>query len=495
MFLDRIVAQTRIDLEQRKQEYPLEEMQRLAASQPAPRDLLTALLPVPQTGSPQDSKAQVRLIAEVKRASPSKGMLAPHLDPVALARTYEAHGAAAISVLTEPHFFLGSPAYLTAIKEAVSVPVLRKDFIIDEYQVYEARTWGADAILLICAILDDMQLQHLLTVAHQQQMRCLVEVHNIEETQRAVAAGARIIGVNSRDLVTFQMHPYLIRDLRQFIPADRVVVAESGIHSAADTRRLTRYDVQAMLVGESLVKSDNVAGQMQKLLQGANESRQVKICGLRTPEHIRVAIDAGADMLGLVFYKPSHRYVQPQQIRQTLEACGYFAPNDGFSLPDLVGVFVNEEASFIHDVAQQVGLHFIQLHGTESPEFCASMQQPVLKAVHLRNDEDRDKIEAYQEAVWRILLDTPTPSWGGTGETHNWQLARSVAQEMPILLAGGLTPENVEEAITQVRPWGVDVSSGVETNKVKDSAKILAFIEHVRNADTVSPLLERQRIF
>src|SRR6266700_820909 len=428
MFLDRIVAQTRIDLEQRKQEYPLEEMQRLAASPPAPHDLLTALLPVPQTGSPQDSKAQVRLIAEVKRASPSKGMLAPHLDPVALAQTYEANGAAVISVLTEPDFFLGSPAYLTAIKRAVSVPVLRKDFIVDEYQVYEARAWGADAILLICAILDDVQLRHLLAVAHQQQMRCLVEVHN-----------------------------------------------------AAYARRLASYDVQAMIVGESLVKSDDVAGQMQKLLQGANASTQVKICGLRTPEHIRVAIDAGADMLGLVFYKPSHRYVQPEQIRQTLEACGYFAPNDGFSLPDLVGVFVNEEASFIHDVAQQVGLHFIQLHGTESPEFCASMQQPVLKAVHLRNDEDRDKIEAYQEAVWRILLDTPTPSWGGTGETHNWQLARSVAQEMPILLAGGLTPENVEEAITQVCPWGVDVSSGVETNKVKDTGKIRAFTEKVRS--------------
>src|SRR2546426_3681957 len=318
MFLDRIVAQTRIDLEQHKQEHPLEEMQRLAASQPAPRDLLTALCP-------QGSKAQVRLIAEVKRASPSKGLLAPHLDPLVLARTYEAHGAAAISVLTEPHFFLGSPAYLTAIKRAVSVPVLRKDFIVDEYQVYEARAWGADAILLICAILDDVQLRHLLAVAHQQQMRCLVEVHNVDEMQRAVAAGARIIGVNSRDLVTFQMHPYLIRDLRQLIPADRVVVAESGIHNAADARRLARYDVQAMLVGESLVKSDNVAGQMQKLLQGANESRQVKICGLRTPEHIRVAIDAGADMLGLVFYKPSHRYVQPEQIRQTLEACGYFA--------------------------------------------------------------------------------------------------------------------------------------------------------------------------
>src|SRR5256714_8519473 len=301
MFLDRIISQTRIDLEQRKLIVPFEEQQRLAHVQGTPRDLLQSL----------KVQARIGLIAEVKRASPSKGIFALDIDPVELAQIYAANGATAISVLTEPHFFLGSFDDLAAIKQAVHVPVLCKDFIVDEYQVYEARAWGADAILLICAILDDVQLRHLLAVAHQQQMRCLVEVHNVDEMQRAVAAGARIIGVNSRDLVTFQMHPYLMRELRQLIPADRVVVAESGIHNAADARRLARYDVQAMLVGESLVKSDDVAGQMHKLLQGANASTQVKICGLRTPEHIRVAIDARADILGLVFYKPSHRYVQP----------------------------------------------------------------------------------------------------------------------------------------------------------------------------------------
>ncbi len=304
MFLDRIVTQTRIDLEQRKQELPLDTVITLAHAQPAPRDLFAALR----------TSNGVRLIAEVKRASPSKGMLAPHLDPVELARTYETHGAAAISVLTEPHFFLGSPAYLTNIKQAVNVPVLRKDFIVDEYQVYEARAWGADAILLICAILDDTQLRHLLSVAHQQGMRCLVEVHSVVEAQRAVAAGAMIIGVNSRDLVTFEMHPSLIRELRQIIPADRVIVAESGIHTEADARRLARYDVDAMLVGESLVVSSNVPAQMQTLLRGANESTQVKICGLRTPEALQAAIDAGADMLGFIFYKPSHRYISPEQI-------------------------------------------------------------------------------------------------------------------------------------------------------------------------------------
>lgn len=470
MFLERIVALTKTDLEERKRLLPLEEVQRLAVAQPTPRDLLEALRP--------GSKKGVRLIAEVKRASPSKGILAPYLDPVGLARTYEANGAAAISVLTEPHFFLGAPEYLAAIKRTVSVPVLRKDFIIDEYQVFEARMWGADAILLICAILDDTQLCHLLKVAHDLRMRCLVEVHTANEAQRAVSAGAVIIGVNSRDLVTFQMNPNLTRELRPLIPEDRVVVAESGIHSAADTRRLARYDVQAMLVGESLVVSQDIAIQMRILLEGANESVQVKICGLFTVEQLHAAIDAGADMLGLMFYEPSPRYIEPKVAHELLKKF-----DDGRIAPDIVGVFVNKETSFVNDVAEEVGLHIVQLHGNEPPEFCLQIKRPVIKGLRLSSTADQGLIESYGETSWRILLDTPTAKWGGTGETHDWDLARSVAQQMPILLAGGLTPENVAEAIQHVRPWGVDVSSGVETNRVKDAEKMRAFVEQARGKD------------
>ncbi len=472
MFLDRIVTQTIKDVEQRKQVCPLEEIQRRAIAQPRPRDFLDAFEP----------RSKVHLIAEVKRASPSKGMLAPHIDPVELARTYEANGAAAISVLTEPHFFLGSPEYLIAIKQAVGVPVLRKDFIVDEYQVYEARSWGADAILLICAILDDLQLRHLLNVAHEQHMRCLVEVHSLEEAQRAIAAGVLIIGVNSRDLVTFQMNPYLIREIRQVIPANCVVVAESGIHTEADARRLARYDVQAMLVGESLVISNDVLAQMHTLLQGANASTQVKICGLRTPQPVDAAVEAGADMLGFIFYEPSHRYIQPQQVQRLLSVSESFSnPGTGQTKPDLVGVFVNKEADFINDVAEQAGLHFVQLHGTESPEFCQQIKCPVIKALQIHSEADLELVQRYRYTVWRLLLDTPTTAWGGTGMTHDWNLAYKVAQESPILLAGGLTIENIADALQQVHPWGIDVSSGVETKKQKDSGKIRAFVKNVRN--------------
>ncbi len=472
MFLDHIVSQTRADLEQRKQQMSLSEVQRLAVALPKPLDSLEALRSGPK----------IRLIAEVKRASPSKGLLAPHLDPVELARTYAAYGAAAISVLTEPHFFLGSPAHLTAIKQAVSIPVLCKDFIIDEYQVFEARAWGADAILLICAILDDSQLRHLLKVAHDLRMHCLVEVHSSEEALRAVATGAVIIGVNSRDLVTFQMNPHLLRELRPLIPADRVVIAESGIHTEADARRLARYDVQAMLVGESLVISQDIPAQMRALLHGANKSVQVKICGLRTIDQLHAAIDAGADMLGLVFYEPSPRYIHPQEAHHLLKTF-----DEGQLVPDITGVFVNKQVDFINDIAEQLGLHVVQLHGDESPEFCQQIKPPVIKGLRLESTADLDKVKAYKHTTWRILLDTPTTKWGGSGETHDWTIARSIAQQTPILLAGGLTPENVAEAIQQVRPWGVDVSSGVETNRVKDIEKIQAFVQHVRektNANT-----------
>jgi len=473
MFLDRIVTQTRLDLEQRKTEVPLEDMTRRAAAQPAPRDLFAFIKP---------GDTSIKLIAEVKRASPSKGLLAPDLDPVALARTYETHGAAMISVLTEPHFFLGAPAYLTAIKKAVHVPVLCKDFIIDDYQVYAARAWGADVILLICAILSDEQLRRLLDIARSLHMRCLVEVHSADETRRAVSAGAMLIGVNSRDLATFNMNPYLIRELRPLIPRDRVIVAESGIHSAADARRLARYDIQAMLVGESLVKAGDVPGQMQALLKGANDSTQVKICGLRTKEHLNAAIEAGADLLGLVFYPLSHRYILPEQARSLLDSSVHFSSARPEAAPDLVGVFVNEDAAFINDVAQQVGLQFVQLHGDEPPEYCAKINRPVIKALRLQNGADSMLINAYHKAVWRVMLDTPTPQWGGTGETHDWQLARAVARTTSIILAGGLTPENVAEAIRQVHPWGIDVSSGVETNRQKDTAKIRMFVENARFA-------------
>jgi indole-3-glycerol phosphate synthase/phosphoribosylanthranilate isomerase/anthranilate synthase/indole-3-glycerol phosphate synthase/phosphoribosylanthranilate isomerase len=291
-----------------------------------------------------------------------------------------------------------------------------------------------------------------------------------------------IIGVNSRNLVTFEMNPHLLRELRQLIPTDRVVVAESGIYSEADTRRLARYDVQGILVGESLVVSADIPGQIRQLLHGANASTQVKICGLRNARSIDTASEAGTDMLGFIFYKPSHRYIAPRDVPSLLAACERFVhPPAKTSAPDLVGVFVNEDVEFINETAEEAGVQFVQLHGDETPEFCQRIHRPVIKALSISSTADLERLKAYQQVAWRLLLDTPTPQWGGTGNTHDWELARLAAKETQIVLAGGLTPDNVSAAIQQIHPWGVDVSSGVETDKQKDPDKIRTFIQAVRD--------------
>jgi len=184
-----------------------------------------------------------------------------------------------------------------------------------------------------------------------------------------------------------------------------------------------------------------------------------------------------------MFYEPSHRYIQPEQAKMLLENTRFSSGAINWApTPDLVGVFVNKESDFINDVAERIGLHFVQLHGNELPEFCQLINRPVIKALQLEKGKDREMVRTFRDVAWRILLDTPSATWGGSGLTHNWHLARRIAQETPIFLAGGLTPGNVAEAISQVHPWGVDVSSGVETNKHKDVAKIRTFIENVRQS-------------
>jgi indole-3-glycerol phosphate synthase/phosphoribosylanthranilate isomerase len=471
--LDTIVARVREDLEEEKQRVPLEEMQRRAEAQPPARDFFAAIYGSTLPGVPNP----VKLIAEVKKASPSKGLLCPDFDPVRLARTYEAGGASAISVLTEPHFFQGALEHLTAVRGAVALPVLRKDFIVDPYQVYQARAAGADAILLICAVLEDAQLGALLDLAHQLGMHCLVEVHDASEVRQAVACGARIIGINNRDLRDFHVDIRTTRDLRSLIPDDRLVVSESGLHHAQDVRQLADWRVQALLVGEALVTARDRAAKVRELSQV-----RVKICGIRSSEQAREVANAGAAYIGLIFYPPSKRYVTPDEataitrlLRMRAEA--------RLHAPKTVGVFVNEPPHKINALVREYSLDLVQLSGDESPAVCQAIDVPVLKAVRPHTEEDLEALEAYRPGVLAFLLDTFVPgSWGGTGQVGDWLLAREMAQRYPTMLAGGLTPENVGGAIEAVQPWGVDVSSGVETDGQKDLSKIQAFISHAQAA-------------
>jgi indole-3-glycerol phosphate synthase len=270
MILDEIVEAKAEELAGRKQTVPLTALQELIRVQFFEEpDFTTAL-----------KGDGVRLIAEVKKASPSRGVICPSFDPIELARIYARSGASAISVLTEERYFGGSLEHLSAISQEMErlgvggvefdqkeriIPVLRKDFIFDPYQVYESRTYGAAALLLIVAILSDSQLAELLALSHELGMKCLVEVHDEAEMERAVMSGAQIIGINNRDLRTFTIDLETTRRLRPLIPQDRIVVSESGIKDRVDVQKLQQWGVDAMLVGEALVAAGDVAEKVREL--------------------------------------------------------------------------------------------------------------------------------------------------------------------------------------------------------------------------------------
>jgi len=253
--LNKIITRKREEVEQRKRELPISALKERIARQRAPLDFASAL-----------SGERTRLIAEVKRASPSRGLLCPDFAPVALAKTYADNGAAAISVLTEINYFQGSLDHLAAIRETVNIPLLRKDFIFDPYQVYESRAYGADALLLIVAILPQAQLEELLALSHSLGLRCLVEVHDESEVERALSSGAEIIGINNRDLKTFQVDINTTRRLRRLIPQERIVVSESGISHRGDMEKLRAWGVNAVLVGEALVTAGDIPAKMRELV-------------------------------------------------------------------------------------------------------------------------------------------------------------------------------------------------------------------------------------
>lgn len=256
--LDEIVAWKRIEIERCQVARPLAQVQAEAEAAMPPRSFAAALR----------RPDQVALIAEIKRRSPSKGPLCPNLDPTNLAQTYEAGGTAAISVLTDERFFGGSLADLRAVRQAVNVPLLRKDFVLDAYQVYEARAAGSDAVLLIAAILDDQQLAALYALTDRLGMSALIEVHSRAELERALRLSPRIIGINNRNLETFTVDIETTAHLRPLIPDGMVVVAESGIHTRADVDFLRNVGVDAMLVGEALVRAGDVRLKVQELLTG-----------------------------------------------------------------------------------------------------------------------------------------------------------------------------------------------------------------------------------
>ncbi|OCH92022.1 N-anthranilate isomerase [Obba rivulosa] len=509
------------------------------------------------------------LMAEIKRASPSKGAIALSANAAQQALDYALAGASVISVLTEPTWFRGTLLDMRLARQAVDAlshrpAILRKDFIFDEYQIMEARLHGADSVLLIVAMLSKERLHALYACAKSFGMEPLVEVNNAQEMATALELGARVVGVNNRNLHSFEVDMGTTSRLVDMVKErDVVLCALSGITGPKDVQTYQQQGVRAVLVGEALMRAKDTRAFVRELLDWPEEKEQhdadvpplVKICGIRTPEEAQVAIEAGADMLGLMFAAQSKRRISLAQasaiaasVRSSRLArpaaegsdsdittsqeeepnASWFAAHarrlratlaspTSRTRPLLVGVFQNQPLSLILRAVAEVQLDAVQLHGTEPAEWAHHIPVPTIRVFHVSPEAPAQGLAGLTRPGGSefVLLDAVRPGEangvsGGTGLKLDWDLARSVVQRgevgaegaavgeegadetgakvkrkgwMPIILAGGLTPDNVREAVEKVRPWAVDVSGGVESGdgRSKDLDKVRAFVKAAKD--------------
>ena len=479
MILDKIVEATKIRVAQEKEVETPEAVKAAALALPS------------DTGFPFEAalrQQDFNFICEVKKASPSKGIIAEHFPYLDIAKEYEVAGAAAISVLTEPDFFKGDKKYLQEIASTVKIPVLRKDFIIDEYQIYQAKVWGASAILLICACLDVPTLTKFRELADSLGLSSLVEAHDEHEVQMAIDCGARIIGVNNRNLKDFTVDVQNSVRLRNLVQDDVIFVSESGLETPEDIQVLRDNNIGVALMGEIFMRSPNKVEKLAYLYGPTYYTPKVKMCGISKVETIPAVVEAKPDYMGLVF-APSKRQVTVDQAKTLVEelhkqyATRYNSGAEQSTNDEIktVGVFVNETLDNLITIAKEVNLDAVQLHGDEDEAFIKALKEKtdveVWKAVQIRSAADA---EAWIDSSADMLLFDAyhKDERGGTGEVFDWSCLDEF--ERPFMLAGGIDSTNVARAIRTVRPYGIDISSGIETDGVKDDEKIKAFTNIVR---------------
>ncbi len=455
--LGEIVARKRIDVRARLGTATLGE---LGAHAPRSTRSLSAAL----------SKPGARFVMEVKRASPSEGKLAD-IDPGTVARGYR--GAAdAVSVLTDTPYFGGSLADLAAVRLAFDGPVLAKDFVVDPRQIAEARLHGADAVLVMLSVLDDVGARACLATAERLDMEALVEAHDEEEVRRAVELGARIVGINNRDLKSLHVDLATTEKLAHLVPADRILISESGIATRADVERLGRR-VDAFLVGSSLMKSPDPSAAARALAFG-----RVKVCGLTNADDIAAARDAGASFAGLIMVPGTPRALD-------VEVAGRLA--GGADLP-VVGVFRDAPADEVANFAHRANAAAVQLHGSEDTSYIKGLRDDLPDACEIWAAVS-DGTDARSGAS-RTLFDSGS---GGTGRTFDWSALSGRADLSTGILAGGLTPANAAAA-SRVGTWALDVCSGVEAEPGrKDLRKLAAFLDALRVRDRQAFLQEAER--
>ena len=493
------------------------QLARWVAAAPAPRPFALRL-----------AEPGLHLIAEIKRSSPSAGRIAADADDiVARARAYQAGGAAAISVLCEPHWFGGSIDDLAAIRAAVSVPVLAKEFVVDARHLGLLRAAGADAVLLLAVLQTRRSLARMVDRALDLGLEPLVEAHDEREIEAALATRARVIGINNRDLRTLAVDPERAPRLRALIPDDRIVIAESGVRDASTIRGWRALGFDAALVGEALVRAGDpdsatrafvAAGRAPVDPVEAARAPFVKICGVTDEPGITAAVRAGADAIGLNLVPGTPRALALDEAVALARFARASAPLGGRL--SIVVVTVDRTAEDLNEIARAVDADAIQLSGDEPAALIADLERPAWKVLHLPSadiarmgyaamgiDSPAGKpatpasfvatARAYLAAgAARIMLDTSGgPHPGGTGARVDAALVAGVAREVPVVLAGGLDASNVAGALRAAAIVGVDVASGTEAPRIagmrprKDPLRVALFAKRARAARTDRPNL------
>ena len=461
------------------------------------------------------------LLAEIKRASPSKGPIAMHISAPAQARQYALVGASVISVLTEPDWFHGSIDDLRAVRQSLEgysnrPAVLRKEFIFDEYQILEGRLAGADTVLLIVKMLDDALLKRLFEYSQQLGMEPLVEVNTPEEMKKALQLGAKVIGVNNRNLTSFEVDLNTTSRLMDVVPKGTIVCALSGISGPADVEAYKANGVRGILVGEALMRASDTSkfvaellGEPQLTTKPKKADVLVKICGTRSPEAAMAAIEAGADFVGMILVRGRTRCVtqatalaisntvhrlrkESSSLEEISEQQDESQPGEFFDHTTelmrssgralLVGVFRNQPLNYVLAQQRLLNLDLVQLHGSEPLEWARLIPVPVIRRF------GPSDIQLGKRGYHALpLLDSAE---GGTGKLSDKQPIEQrlkADQGLRIMLAGGLDAENVRDVLHSLQRYqsnvfAVDVSSGVETEGVQDFDKIRKFVYAAKGA-------------
>lgn len=438
--LNKIVQDKAVWLNERQQQQPLSSFQNDV--KPSTRSFYHAL-----------QGARTVFILECKKASPSKGLIREDFDPATIAGIYK-HYASAVSVLTDEKYFQGSFDFLPIVSAAITQPVLCKDFMIDPYQVYLARFYQADAILLMLSVLNDDQYRQLAAVAHSLNMGVLTEVISDEELERATALGAKVIGINNRDLRDLSIDLDRTRRLAPKVAHGVTVISESGINRYSQVRDLSHF-ANGFLIGSALMSEDDLSAAIRRVILGDN-----KVCGLTREEDARSAHEAGAIYGGLIFAEGSPRQVDVEQARLVMAG----APLK------YVGVFRNSTVSDIVTYADDLNLQAVQLHGDEDQTFVAALRAELPETVKIwKAFSIKESLPARDwPHIDRYVLDNGN---GGSGKRFDWSLLQGESLDN-VLLAGGLGADNCVEA-AQLGCAGLDFNSGVESAPgIKDASKI-----------------------